>query len=432
MKSKLSHDSEYLINCFPHQEDITVKDAKGTWITDTGGKKYLDLFAGIAVNNVGHCHPKVVAAIREQAGRFMHVSNYYHNEVLPALAQKLAEVSPSGLHRSFFANSGSEAIDGSVKLAKKYAYVNGKNGMGIVSLQGSFHGRLSLTLSLTGQKKYKSKLGHYASFPGVFYAPAPYHYRYGGDQSPDEFGLSCAEDMREIIDEYSEGDICAVIVEPVLGEGGIIVPPDTYLPRVQQICRSRQIPLIADEVQSGVGRCGAMFASQLWNIQPDIMAFAKGIGGGLPIGGFIATDQVASSFEQGDHFSTFGGNPVCCAAALAVLQVMEEEGLVARSKKMGGYALKRLEEMAARSSLVGEVRGRGLMIGVELVKDQKKTPADVAATKVKDELVRRGFLLGVGGLYKNVLRLEPPLVISKEELDSALDALESALRAAAK
>ena len=432
MKSKLSYESEYLIRCFPHQEDITVKEAKGTWITDVTGKRYLDLFAGIAVNNVGHCHPKVVAAIREQAGRYMHLSNYYHNDVLPALAQKMAEVSPSGLRRSFFANSGSEAIDGSIKLAKKYAYVNGKNGMGIVSLQGSFHGRLSLTLSLTGQKKYKSKLGHYASFPGIFYAPVPYHYRYGGDESPNDFGISCADQMKEIIDEYSEGDICAVIVEPIMGEGGIIVPPDSYLPRVQQICRARQIPFIADEVQSGVGRSGAMFASQLWNLQPDIMAFAKGIGGGLPLGGFIATEALAASFEEGDHFSTFGGNPVCCAAGLAVLRVIEEEGLVANSKKMGDYAMKRLRDAASRSNLVGEVRGRGLMIGIELVKDQKKTPADAAAARVKDDLRRRGFLVGLGGLHKNVLRLEPPLIITKDELDPALEAMEDSLHLSAK
>jgi 4-aminobutyrate aminotransferase-like enzyme len=400
---------EYLIDCFPRQEDVDVRDAKGTTITDSNGKRYLDLFEGIAVNNVGHCHPRVVSAIREQSGRFMHLSNHYRNDVLPELAKRIAEVSPAGLHRSFFANSGSEAIDGSVKLAKKFAYERGRNGMGVVSLQGSFHGRLSLTLSLTGQRKYKDKLGGYASFPGVFHAPIPYHYRYGGGQSPDDFGLACAEGMREVIDEYSAGDVAAVVLEPILGEGGIIVPPDTYLPRVQKICRSRRIPLIVDEVQTGVGRTGAMFASQLWNVRPDIMAFAKAIGGGLPMGGFIGTDELTSAFGEGDHFSTFGGNPVCCAAALAVLDVIEEEDLVRNSKRLGEHALRRLRELAERSSIVGDVRGRGLMIGVELVKDErKKTPADGAALRARDELRRKGFLVGLGGLHKNVLRLEPP------------------------
>jgi 4-aminobutyrate aminotransferase / (S)-3-amino-2-methylpropionate transaminase / 5-aminovalerate transaminase len=428
LKAERAYESDYLIRCFPHQEDIVIKDAKGTTITDSSGKRYLDLFAGIAVNNVGHCHPKVVAAVREQAGRFMHHSNYYHDDVMPLLAKQLAEVSPKGLIRSYFANSGTEAIDGSVKLAKKYASMRGKNGMGIVSLQGSFHGRLSLTLSLTGQKKYKERLGNYAMYPGIFYAPAPYHFRYGGGLTPDEFGRECAERMEEIIDDYSFGDIAAVLVEPIMGEAGIIVPPDTYLPAVQRICRSREIPLIADEVQTGVGRTGRMFASQHWNIEPSIMAFAKGIGGGLPLGGFIATEELASAFETGDHFSTFGGNPVCCAAGLAVLEVVKEEGLVSKSKRLGDHALKRLGEVAERSSLVGEVRGKGLMIGVELV-GEKKWPADREAAKVKESLKRLGFIIGVGGLHKNVLRFQPPLIISEEELDTAVDALESTLRA---
>ena len=428
MRAERAYESDYLIRCFPHQEDIVIKDAKGTTITDSAGKKYLDLFAGIAVNNVGHCHPKVVAAIREQAGRFMHHSNYYHDDVMPLLAKQLAEVSPKGLTRSYLANSGSEAIDGSVKLAKKYASMRGKNGMGLVSLQGSFHGRLSLTLSLTGQKKYKEKLGNYAMYPGIFYAPIPYHFRYGRGLSPDEFGRECAGRMEELIDDYSFGDIAAVIVEPIMGEAGIVVPPDTYLPAVQRICRSREIPLIADEVQTGVGRTGRMFASQHWNIEPDIMAFAKGIGGGLPRGGFIATEKLASAFETGDHFSTFGGNPVCCAAGLAVLEVVKEEGLVSKSKRLGDHTLKRLGEVAEKSSLVGEVRGKGLMIGVELVRE-KKRPADRETAKVKEGLKRRGFIIGVGGLHKNVLRLEPPLIMSEEELDTAVDALESTLKA---
>jgi 4-aminobutyrate aminotransferase/(S)-3-amino-2-methylpropionate transaminase len=238
LKAERTYESEYLIRSFPHQEEIVVKDAKGTTITDSTGKRYLDLFAGIAVNNVGHCHPKVVAAIREQAGRFMHHSNYYHDDVMPMLAKELAEVSPKGLRRAFFANSGTEAIDGSVKLAKKHALMRGKNGMGLVSLQGSFHGRLSLTLSLTGQKKYKERLGNYAMYPGIFNAPIPYHYRYGGGLSPDEFGRERAERMEELIDDYSMGDIAAVIVEPIMGEAGIIVPPDTYLPAVQRSWRS--------------------------------------------------------------------------------------------------------------------------------------------------------------------------------------------------
>lgn len=424
------YEMDYLIRSFPSQEDVVVESANGTKIRDAAGKEYLDLFAGIAVNSVGHCHPKVVAAVREQAGRFMHISNYYHNELMPLLAKRIAEIAPRGLRHSYFTNSGTEAIDGSVKLAKKHAFMHGKSGSSLVSVQGSFHGRLSLTLSLTGQKKYKGKLGNYASFPGIFYAPAPYHFRYGGSLSPSEFGRECAEKMEDLIDLYITGDVAAVVVEPIMGEGGIIVPPDTYLPKVQSICRAREIPLIVDEVQTGIGRTGRMFASQIWGIEPGILAFAKAIGGGLPIGGFIATGEISSSFEEGDHFSTFGGNPVCCAAALAVLDVVEEEHLTENAQKVGEYTIKRLREMQEKTPLIGEVRGKGLMIGVELIRDGKKTPADKEVMKVKETLRRRGFLLGVGGLYKNVLRLEPPLIITKDEIDGALDAIRTAFRAA--
>ncbi len=418
---------DYLIRCFPHQENVTIAKALGTTVIDIAGRKYLDLFAGIAVNNVGHCHPKVVAAVREQAGKFMHISNYYHNELMPMLAKRLADVAPKGLRHSYFSNSGTEAIDGSIKLAKKHAVLLGRNGTSLISLEGSFHGRLSLSLSLTGQKKLKTNLGNYALYPGIFYAPAPYHYRNGGTLSPDEFGVVCAERMGEIIDQYSVGDVAAVLVEPIMGEGGIIVPPDTYLPKVESICREREIPLIVDEVQTGVGRTGKMFASQIWDIEVGVMAFAKAIGGGLPIGGFIATDEMASSFVEGDHFSTFGGNPVSCAAALAVLDVVKEEDLVSKSAKLGEYTIRRLREIQEKNPLIGEVRGKGLMIGIELVKSAK-LPADRETAKIKETLIRRGFLIGVGGLYRNVLRLEPPLVITKEELDRALDAIESALR----
>lgn len=430
MKSVPGDDSEYLIQSFPHQVDLVVASAKGTKITDASGKDYLDLFAGIAVNNVGHCHPKVVAAVREQAGLFMHVSNYYHSGVMPLLAQRLAEVAPKGLRRSFFSNSGSEAIDGSVKLAKKYAYARGKNGSTLISLEGSFHGRLALTLSLTGQNKYKEHLGHYASYPGIFHAPAPYHYRRGGNLTPDEFGKVCANEMAELVDNYAPGDVAAVLIEPIMGEGGIITPPDTYLPRIQQICRERQILLAIDEIQSGVARSGRMFASQLWGIEPDIMAFAKGIGGGLPLGGFIATDDVASAFQEGDHFSTFGGNPVACAAAIATLEVIKEERLEENARKVGDHTMRTLKEMGEKQPLIGEVRGKGLMIGVELVKDSKKTPASKEAAKVKSLMKERGFLIGVGGLYGNVLRLEPPLIISKREIDFGVAAMETAIREA--
>lgn len=423
-------NNTFLVDSYPKRDDVVVARAKGTKIFDVQGKQYLDLFAAISVANVGHGHPKVLDAIREQIELYLHVSNFYHSEVVLRLAEKLAKVAPAGLVKSFFGNSGSEAIDGAVKLAKKYAYVMGSSGMSVISLQGSFHGRLSLSLSLSGQRKFKQGFGNYACYPGVVLAPAPYHYRYGGGLEPDQFGEKCAEDMADLIDNYTAGDIAAVVVEPILGEGGIIVPPDTYMPALERVCKQRQISLITDEIQTGLGRTGAMFAVQHWNVKPDIMVLAKALGGGLPIGAFVATAERAAAFKQGDHTSTFGGNPVCCAAAIAVLDVIEEEGLVAKAQIMGEYIMERLKELREKNAIVGDVRGKGMMIGIELVRDGKnKKPAQEEASKIKDEMRRRGFLIGLGGLFRNVIRFQPPLILSKQEADSALQALDNSMKA---
>jgi len=420
-------DRQYLMQCFPARQQIVITKASGTTITDSTGKKYLDLFSGISVANVGHCHPKVVAAIREQVGRYMHVSNYYYNDVTPKLAKKLVSVAPASLKRVFFCNSGTEANDGAIKLAKLFSGTRG-NAATLVSLEGSFHGRLSLTLSLSGQKKLKRGLGGYANYPGIAYAPIPYRYRYGDDLDVEKFGIKCAEKFQDMIDHYAPGDVCAAILEPIMGEGGLIVPPDSYLPRVQEICKDRSILFILDEVQTGIGRTGRMFASELWKLQPDIMTVAKALGGGLPIGAFLASDEVSSAFTEGDHFSTFGGNPASCAAGLATLEVVAEEHLVEHSESLGKEAFHRLTEIAERSPLIGEVRGKGLMIGIELVKNKKtKSPADREAGEVKKALLKEGFLIGLGGLHKNVLRLQPPLIITRKELDLALDNLEKSL-----
>ncbi len=420
-------DKRYLMQCFPPRQQIVIIGARGSTITDATGKNYLDLFSGISVANVGHCHPKVVAAIREQAGRYMHVSNYYYNDVMPLLAEKLVSLSPPGLSKVFFCNSGTEANDGAIKLAKLYSHTVSRGATGLVSLEGSFHGRLSLTLSLSGQKKLKRGLGSYANFPGITYAPAPYHYRYGGVADKEDFGKDCAQKLADILDNYSPGEVCAAILEPIMGEAGIIVPPDSYLPLVQQICKERGILFVVDEVQTGFARTGKMFASEYWQLKPDILTVAKAIGGGLPIASFVATEEIAKGFAESDHFTTFGGNPVSCAAAIATIEVLKEENLVERSNSIGREVLHRLLEIAQRTPLIGEVRGKGLMIGIELVKDRKsKAPADREAAQIKNALLKKGFLVGVGGLHKNVIRLQPPLIITNEEMTRGIDALESA------
>ncbi|MDA4125053.1 MAG: aspartate aminotransferase family protein [Thaumarchaeota archaeon] len=414
----------------PAQEDVVVARARGTHVWDVSGKRYTDLFSGIAVANVGHAHPEVVKAISKQARRYIHVSGTYHNDISPLLAAELCRIAPRGLERCFFANSGAEAVEGSVKFAKKLATVRGNSGMVLIALQGSFHGRLGLSLTLTGQHKYKEKLGNFASYPGVVHVPPPYHYRYGSGLSPDEFGRRSADTLSEILDSYLPGDVSAMIIEPILGEGGIIVPPDNYLPAVLRICKERGIAFIADEVQTGIGRTGKMFASEHWGLKPDIMALAKGLGGGLPLAAILATSEVSGSMDPGDHFSTFGGNPVCCAAGLAALGVMKRERLVLNSARRGSQIMKLLGEVATKRVQVGEVRGKGLMIGVELVTDSKKTPAKKQAAAVKAEMMKRGFLIGVGGIHKNVLRVQPPLLITANEIVSAAGALDASIAAA--
>ncbi len=412
----------------PDREDVVVTRASGTKVWDVSGKRYTDLFSGIAVANVGHSHPAVVRAISDQARRYMHVSGAYRNDVTPLLAEELCKMAPGKLERCFFANSGAEAVEGGVKFAKKLATTRGNSGMVLVALQGSFHGRLGLSLTLTGQHKYKRWLGNFASYPGVVHIPPPYHYRYGGGLSDEEFGRRSADTLAETLDNYLPGDVAAIIVEPILGEGGIIIPSDNYLPAVQGICKERGVAFVVDEVQTGIGRTGKMFASEHWGLKPDIMTLAKGLGGGLPLAAVLATDEVAGALEPGDHFSTFGGNPVCCAAGLASLGVMKREHLVLNSARRGSQMMKLLNETARKLPQMGEVRGRGLMIGIELVTDSKKTPAQKQAVTVKAEMLTRGYLVGVGGIYRNVIRVQPPLVITSEEIVDAAEALEKSIR----
>jgi 4-aminobutyrate aminotransferase len=428
-RSLLSLDDSLSMG-LPLRDDLMIVRAKGTKVWDSSGRRYTDLFSGISVANVGHSHPEVVRAVRKQAGRYMHVSNMYHNDVEPLLAEALIKLAPGKLATCFFANSGAEAVEGAVKVAKKRATVAGNSGTVVVAFQGSFHGRLGLSLTLTGQRKYKAKLGNFANYPGVVHIPPPYHYRYGNGLGVAEFGRRSAEMVAETLDDYLPGDVAALIIEPIFGEGGIIVPPDNYLPALQKICKDRKVSFIVDEVQTGVGRTGKMFASEHWSLSPDVMTLAKGVGGGLPLAAILATREVASALEPGDHFSTFGGNPVCCAAGLAALNVIKKERMVQNSAARGKQFLKRLAEIQQKNPLVGDVRGKGLMLGVELVRDAAKTPAPTQSGTVKAEMLKRGYLIGVGGIHRNVLRLQPPLVITSEEVDAASAALEKSLSAA--
>jgi 4-aminobutyrate aminotransferase len=427
--SSYSLDHRYILDCLPPRENIVVVRARGVKIEDANGRVYTDLFSGISTNNLGHCHPEVVRAIASQSKKFMHVSAYYYHELEAVLAQRLSAIAPGELSKTFFCNSGTEAIDGSVKFCKLYAGSRGKSGATVIALKGSFHGRLSLTLSLTGQRKFKANLGNYANYPGIIHTASPYYYRYGDGLSEEEFGRRCADEIGDAIENYAAGEVAAVVVEPILGEGGIIVPPDTFLPGVAAICKGKGVPLVVDEVQTGFGRTGRNFACQHWSVAPDVMALAKALGGGLPLGAIMVSDRISRAIQPGDHFNTFFGNPVCCAAALAVISVLRREKLAERASRIGTAVLEQLNEEQERIPGVGDVRGKGLMIGIELVKDRgTKEPHPQLAQEVKKEMMRKGYIIGVGGIFKNVVRLQPPLIISKDEAEKATSELVDSLK----
>ena len=400
---------------------IVIDHASRAKVWDENGREYLDCFSGISVVNAGHNHPRVIAAAKTQMDKLIHCSSYlYHVAPVADLAEKLARIAPSGLTKSFFGNGGAEAIEGALKLARLYT---GKHEF--ISLHGSFHGRSWGALSLTGNQGRKKRGGPYA--PGIAFAPAPYAYRSLWPDDPEECARQCAKSIDEIIRFATAGDVAAFTAEPVMGEGGILVPPKNYFREVKKVLDQHEILFIADEVQSGFGRTGKMFAIEHYGVTPDILVTAKGIADGFPLSAYTTRPEIAAAYKPGDHLSTFGGNPVACAASLANIQVMEEETLPARAAETGEYTMKKLRDLQKQNPLIGEVRGLGLMIGVELVRDEKLTPANTEAEAIRDALLRQGVLVGVGGVYGNVVRFQPPLIISKAQIDHALGAFATAL-----
>jgi 4-aminobutyrate aminotransferase/(S)-3-amino-2-methylpropionate transaminase len=400
---------------------IVIEKASGAVITDVNGREYLDCFAGISVVNAGHCNPQVIAAAKAQMDKLIHGSSYlYHVQPVADLAEKIAHIAPRGLTKTFFGNGGAEAIEGALKLARLYT---GKHEF--IALQTSFHGRSFGALSVTGNMGRKKRGGPYGT--GVAFAPAPYVYRSQWPNEPEECGRQCARAIEDIIRFATSGDVAAFIAEPVLGEGGIIVPPLNYFKEVKKVLDQYGILFIADEVQSGFARTGKMFAIEHYGVAPDILVTAKGIADGFPLSAFTTRPEIAAAYKPGDHLSTFGGNPVCCAAALANIEFMEHEQLPARALETGAYAMKKLRELQKQYSLIGEIRGLGLMIGVELVKDGTLTPAATEAEAIRDSLLRQGVLVGVGGAYGNVVRFQPPLIIIRAQIDQAIGAFAEAL-----
>src|SRR5579862_9391809 len=401
---------------------LVIDHASGVTITDVNGREYLDCFAGISVVNSGHCNTQVIAAAKAQMDKLVHGASYiYYVQPVADLAEKIAQISPRGLTKTFFGNGGAEAIEGAMKLARLYT---GKHEF--ISLYASFHGRSWGTLSITGNLGRKKRGGPYAS--GIAFAPAPYSYRSQWRGNPEECGRQCAKAIDDVIRFATSGDVAAFIAEPVMGEGGILVPPPNYFKEVKKILNQQGILFIADEVQSGFGRTGKMFAYEHYGVDPDILVTAKGIADGFPLSAFTTRPEIAASFRPGDHLSTFGGNPVSCAAALANIEFMQKENLPAKSAEIGSYAMSRLRDLQKSHPIIGEVRGLGLMIGVELVKDENLTPAAAEAEMLRENLFKNGILVGLGGVYGNVIRFQPPLVITRQQIDRAIDAFAVALQ----
>jgi len=401
-------------------EPITIERARGATVTATDGTEYTDLYSGIGVVNAGHVPPKVAEAAKRQMDKIVHSCSYvYHIPIVADLAERLAEITPGRLQKTFFGNSGAEAVEGALRLARVFT---GRRE--IIALQGSFHGRTAGALAVTGNSLRKHGGG--AQIAGIAFAPTPNPYRCR--MCSGTCSLACADVVDDVIRYDTTDDVAAFIVEPIIGEGGMIPLPDGYLARVKEILDAKGILLIVDEVQSGFGRSGHMFAIEAYGVEPDIMTMAKGIASGFPLGAFIAREDVADAFEPGDHMTTFGGNPVSCAAGVATIDMLVEEHLPERAARLGSMVMSRLEAFADESELIGDVRGTGLMIGVELVRDRAtKEPASTEAAAVKRHCRERGVLIGVGGAFGNVLRVQPPLVIGEEDLDRALRVIEEAV-----
>ena len=371
---------------------IALIKGKGSKVWDKSGKQYIDFVSGLAVNNLGHCHPSVVAAIKKQAEKLIHVSNLYHIEPQSQLAEKLTSVSFAD--KIFFCNSGTEAIESAIKLARKYFFDQGQSGRTeIITMHNSFHGRTLGSLSATAQNKFH--IGFKPLLPGFKYIP-----------------FNDLQSARKAITQKT----CATLVEPIQGEGGVNIADPSYISGLKKLCQKNGVLLIFDEVQSGFGRTGKLFAYELYKTKPDIMTLAKSLGGGVAIGAMAGSNRVMKSFVPGTHAATFGGNPLACSAALATLKVITGKNFLNKVNATGIYFLKRLKEIARENPIVKEARGTGMFLALEL---------DQPGTDIVVDCMNRGFLINC--IQQNVLRFLPPLNISRKDINSLVSVLSNSL-----
>ena len=408
---------------------IFVEKASGAVITDVEGREFLDFYAGVGVLNIGHCPEPVVKAIQKQADKLLHsffaIGMY---EPYVALAEKMNSIVPGSFaKKTMFANSGAEAVENAVKIAR-----HATKRTGIIAFEGAFHGRTFMTMSLTSKvKPYKYGFGPFA--PDVYKVPSAYCYRCFYRSTYPGCGMHCLENFERFFTaEIDAEHIAAMIIEPVQGEGGFLVPPAEFLPGLKSICESKGILFIADEVQTGFGRTGKMFAIENWGVEPDIMTTAKSIAAGMPLSAITGKAQYMDAPDAGNIGGTYGGNPLSCVAGLETIKFIEDNNLCSRAGEIGHKTMKRLKDLQERCLVIGDVRGVGAMIGIELVKDLRtKEPAKDLTSKVVKYCLEQGVMLISAGIFSNVIRLLIPLVVTDEQLDRGLTVLEQSILKAA-
>lgn len=404
-----------------YEEPLMIVEGKMQYLWDETGKRYLDAFAGIVTVSVGHCHPKIIEKVNQQNGKLQHTTTIYLHPTIGQFAEKLASKMPDGLSRTYFTNSGSEANELAILSAREHT-----GNHDALALRNCYHGGTATTMGLTAHGTWKFKSNQTS---GIHHTHAGYCYRCPYGLEYPSCDLKCAHDVKEVIQYQTPGEVACFIGEPIQGVGGAVVPPKEFFKIVYDTVREHGGICIADEVQGGFGRTGEHFWShQNWDVVPDAITMAKGIGNGAPLGAFTTTDPISEVMTNRIHFNTYGGNPISMTQGLATLEVIEEDGIQQNAKLVGDHLKEGLLALQDKHPLIGDVRGLGLMLGVELVTDRKsKEPAKAEAATVMEQMKHRGVIIGKGGLYGNTLRIKPPMCLTKDDADYLVAMLDEVL-----
>ncbi|MEW6041860.1 MAG: aspartate aminotransferase family protein [Elusimicrobiota bacterium] len=402
-------------------EPVHIVRGEMQYLYDDRGKRYLDAFGAVVTISVGHCHPDIIPEVQKQTGILQHITTLYYTESLVKLAEKLASIAPGNLSKSFFTNSGTEATEFAVVIAKNHTKRHE-----FIALRHSFHGRTIMSMSLTGQSLWRNAVPFVY---GVTHVAPAYCYRCPFGLKYPDCAIKCAYEVEEAIKYSTSGKIAGMLAEPIMGFGGVITPPPEYFKIVAEIVRKYGGIFIVDEVQTGFGRTGGKwFGIEQWDVVPDMMTMAKGMGNGMPIGGVITTPEIAEAHRNLTHFSTYGGNPVSTTQARLVIETIEKRGYLENTKKIGDYLVGHFNELAKKHSIIGEVRGKGLMLGIELVKDRKtKEPAAKEILRLMDLCKDRGLFIGKGAMAGNVIRIKPPYCVTRDDADFIVKTLDETL-----